>query len=81
MSDAPLYLAIDQGGHASRAVVFDKRGAIVVNVAVPIETLRPGPGRVEHDAERLVATVVEAVEEALGTLGSRAGDLRAAGLT
>ena len=53
MSNAPLVLAIDQGGHATRAVVFDCHGTIVASASVPIETLRPRPDFMEDFAERL----------------------------
>ncbi|MFK8030466.1 MAG: FGGY family carbohydrate kinase [Gammaproteobacteria bacterium] len=36
--DSPLYLALDQGGHSSRAFVFDSSGDIIARAQVPITT-------------------------------------------
>jgi glycerol kinase len=52
-----LYLAIDQGGHASRAVVYDATGREAAAGAESIATNRLGTDRVEHDAEALLASV------------------------
>lgn len=69
--DQGLYLAIDQGGHASRAVLFDRRGRTVAHAAVPITTYHPAPQQVEHDAEAMVASVREAVAEVTGQVAER----------
>ena len=73
-----LYLAIDQGGHASRAIVFDALGREHAASSVPIATRRAGD-RVEHDAEALVESVLQAVREAAGAIGG-ARRLRSAGI-
>ena len=52
MSGAPLYLAIDQGTHASRAVVLDARGAVVATGSKDLGLVRPQPDR----ADTLVAS-------------------------
>lgn len=74
-----LYLALDQGGHASRALVFDANGALVASASVPIDTQRNDAGHIEHDPEELVASLRRAIEAACSALppGSR---IRAAGL-
>jgi glycerol kinase len=74
----PLYLAIDQGGHATRAIVFDAHGREHASESVAIETHRAGD-RVEHDPEALVASVLQAAAAAAVTLGN-SRRLRAAGL-
>jgi glycerol kinase len=81
------WLALDQGGHASRALVFDGDGRILSAASEPVRTLHPddgpgsgtGPGRVEHDPEELVGSLRRAVDRACGELpaGTR---LRGAGL-
>jgi len=74
-----LYLALDQGGHASRALVFDAGGTVVSSASVPIATRRNDEGHIEHDPEELVLSLRKAIDAACGelTTGSR---LLAAGL-
>lgn len=62
------YLALDQGGHASRALVFDERGAIVAQAFAPIATRHPQPDRVEHDPEELIGSLESAIVDALSRL-------------
>lgn len=76
----PLYLAIDQGGHASRALAFDADGCVVAQAMVEIGDRRPAPDRVELDAEALLGSVRTAIDGVLAHLGSHAHDLVAAGL-
>lgn len=76
----PLYLAIDQGGHASRALVFDADGKALAQSMVEIADRRPAPDRVEIDADALLASVAAAIDSAFSQLGARAGDIAAAGL-
>ncbi len=80
MSTDPLYLAIDQGTHASRAVVLDRRGRVVSQGERAIGLARPQPDWAEQDGEEMVASVVDAVRQALAPLGERRRDLVAAGL-
>jgi glycerol kinase len=73
------YLALDQGGHASRALVYSGGGTVLAEAAVPIGTRRTPEGHVEHDPEELVASLTRAIDTACRGLpaGSR---VRAAGL-
>lgn len=59
----PLYVAIDQGGHATRAAAYDGRGQLAGAAIVTIATQRNALGHVEHDAEELVASVATALDE------------------
>jgi len=59
-----LYLALDQGGTSSRAVIFDSMGREVASAHAPIATNRPDAVRVEHDAEVLVQSLVTAARDA-----------------
>jgi glycerol kinase len=62
-------LALDQGGHASRALVFANDGREVARAEVPIATQCPRPGWVEHDPADLlesISTCLRLVAEALG---------------
>jgi len=62
---AEHFLAIDQGGHASRAVIFDARGAVVAQAFAPLGTRRPAADRVEHDPEELIASLGAAIDDAI----------------
>ncbi len=76
----PLYLAIDQGTHASRALVFDRRGQALSSATVAVSLSRPRDDWAEQDGDELVASVQAAVRQALAALGERAQDVVAAGL-
>jgi len=80
VSGEPLYLAIDQGTHASRAVVLDARGAVVATGAKDIGLTRPQPDWAEQDGEEMVSSLYAAVLEATRGLGDRRQDIVAAGL-
>jgi glycerol kinase len=54
-TDPPVYVGIDQGSHATRAVAFDAGGSPLASAYVSVDTDRSADGRVEHDGERLVA--------------------------
>ncbi len=73
------YLAIDQGGHATRAIVFDSNGTALGEHSIPITTNRPSPDRVEHDAEEMAQSVHDAVAGLAAELGSEAKYVVAAG--
>jgi len=76
-----LILAIDQGTHASRALALDETGRILAGGTADIGLSRPQEGWAEQDAEEVVASVIGAVENALGELGGRKADVRRAGLS
>lgn len=57
-----LMLAIDQGTSGTKAVLFDKRGAIAAKATVPLKSLYPQPGFVEQNPEEIFRTTIEAVK-------------------
>lgn len=61
-------LAIDQGTHASRALVFDGHGRTVASRQLPVALIRPQPGRAEQDPGQLLASVAQVTEAALKAL-------------
>ena len=73
-------LAIDQGTHASRAVIFDLKGRPLASRVVPLKTLCPAPGWVEQDPDDIFETSVQAAREAIGKAGVAAADVRAMGI-
>lgn len=76
----PVFLAIDQGGHASRVIAFDRRGVDLAESFTPISTYRAGPGRAEHDPQEILDSIHTALEDIAQTLGSDAERVVAAGL-
>src|SRR5512147_1093995 len=75
-----LALAIDQGTHASRALVVDMSGRILASGAVEIGLARPQPDWAEQDGDEIVASISGAVAKALGQLGGRKAEIACAGL-
>ncbi len=72
-------LAIDQGTTSSRAMVFDKKGAIQCVAQQEFTQHFPKPGWVEHDAEEIWASVQNVVREILGKIS--ATEIAAIGIT
>jgi glycerol kinase len=78
-SQTALYLALDQGGHASRAIVFDAGGGKLAEASRPIDTLVEGE-RVELDPQQLLDSLRQSAEDACRQLGGERHRIRAAGL-
>lgn len=78
-AEEPLFLVIDQGGHASRVAVADERGRIRAAHAEPVETTRRGE-RVEQRPARLLDSVRTGLKAVGAQLGGRVHDIAAAGL-
>jgi glycerol kinase len=76
----PYYLAIDQGGHASRVMVFDAAGDVVAQAVREVTTSHPQLDRVEQDGDSLERSIREAIDEVAGILGEHCSDIVAAGL-
>lgn len=79
-AEPPIVIAIDQGGHASRAIAFEAGGAMLAETFVPISTFRTGPDRVEHDAREVVESIRTALTDLHSALGEAAARVVAAGL-
>ena len=73
-----MYLCLDQGGHASRALLIDTAGNIHAKAFREIHTQRDA-NRVEHEPAEIVATLREAAEEVISELGPEAERIDAAG--
>jgi glycerol kinase len=57
------YLVIDQGGHGTRALVFDGQGKTVVSAHAPLETRHPQAGWFEQDAGLLELSVQSCLQQ------------------
>lgn len=80
MKTDTLYLAIDQGGHASRAAAIDSRGNILSLHAMDIDTQRRGDDVVEHDADQVVESLHHVIRCVVADLDQNAECLAGAGL-
>jgi glycerol kinase len=67
--DSSWVLAIDQGGHASRALVFADDGREIARAEVAVATLCPRAGWVEHDATAMLSSI----SNCLGSIGESLG--------
>jgi len=75
----PCVLALDQGGHASRAMVVDRRGRILAQAERRIATKRIGTDKVEHPAAALLRSLRQAATAAVASLPASV-EIEAAGL-
>jgi glycerol kinase len=75
-----LVLALDQGGHGSRAVVFDAGGRELAAAHVPVATTREGQDIVEQDPAELARSLQLAAQDACESDTTRAHPVIAAGL-
>jgi len=74
-------LALDQGTTSSRAIVFDRAGAVRAAAQAEFRQIFPQPGWVEHDAVEIWATQSGVMHEALAKAGISARDVAAIGIT
>ncbi len=74
-------LAIDQGTTSSRAIVFDKDGAVISIAQKEFTQYFPKPGWVEHDPQEIWSVQTGVVTEALSRKGIDLKDIAAIGIT
>ncbi len=77
---ASWILALDQGTHASRAVLWDGDGQHQATVLRKVELQRPQEGWVEQDAAALLDSLRDAMNEALAIAREAKATVIAAGL-
>lgn len=80
MPREPFILAIDQGTTSSRALVVDRYGDVVGSGQQPLTQHYPKDGWVEHDAEEIWQTTLEAIATALAAAGVAPAELSAVGI-
>ena len=78
--EPPLTLAIDQGTHASRAVIFDARAEIINSARQDIGLQRRGDTEVEQDAGEILASVKSVINRVIAESGADPDMIRQAGL-
>ena len=77
---SPLVLALDQGTTSSRAILFDRGGAIVAMAQVPTTQLYPHPGWVNQDAGEIWESTRQVAARVLAEPGAL-GRVAAVGIT
>ncbi|HEX7528292.1 MAG TPA: FGGY family carbohydrate kinase, partial [Thermoanaerobaculia bacterium] len=77
----PFVLALDQGTTSSRALVFDRGGAVRGMAQQEFRQIFPEPGWVEHDPTEIWATQSGVMHEALAKAGITGRDVAAIGIT
>jgi glycerol kinase len=74
-------LSFDQGTTSSRAIVFDKKGAIISVAQKEFTQIFPKPGWVEHDANEIWSTQLGVAAEAITKAGLTVQNIAAIGIT
>jgi len=74
-------LALDQGTTSSRALLFDRDGAVVAKGQREFRQIFPAPGWVEHDPEEIWATQRDVVIEVLDKVRVEPGAIAGVGIT
>ena len=78
---AKYAMALDQGTTSSRAILFDRSGAVVAADQHEFPQHFPRPGWVEHDPLELWESQLRAARGALQKAGASASDVAALGIT
>lgn len=74
-------LSIDQGTTSSRAILFDKEGAIVHSAQKEFTQYFPKPGWVEHDANEIFGSVLSVISSVLSEAEVKPEDVAGIGIT
>ncbi|TCP59492.1 glycerol kinase [Tumebacillus sp. BK434] len=74
-------VALDQGTTSSRAIVYDSSARAVAADHLPFAQHYPEPGHVEHDAQEIWQTQLQALHGALQKAGVSPAEVRAVGIT
>jgi glycerol kinase len=79
--DKLYLLAIDQGTTSSRAMIFDRSGAVVGKAQREFEQQFPQPGWVEHDPREILGSVQSTIVEAMTRAQVSASQIAGIGIT
>ena len=74
-------LAIDQGTTSTRAILFDALGGIAAVAQQEFPQIYPQPCYVEHDAVKILQTVIYVCRAAVAKAGVSAEDVAAISIT
>jgi len=79
--NATYILALDQGTTTSRAILFNHDGIIIGVKQIPFRQIFPKPGWVEHDAEEIWQTQLDAARGAIDAAQIEPRQIAAIGIT
>ena len=74
-------MALDQGTTSSRAILFDRSGAIVAIAQKEFTQHFPAPGWVEHDPAEIWSSQISVAAEAMAKAGLESAHIAAIGIT
>ncbi len=78
---AKYVMALDAGTTSNRCILFNESGEICSMAQKEFRQMFPNPGWVEHDANEIWATMLGVAVEAMSTIGAKAVDIAAIGIT
>ncbi len=78
---AKYVMALDAGTTSNRCILFNENGEICSMAQKEFRQMFPNPGWVEHDANEIWATMLGVAVEAMSTIGAKASDIAAIGIT
>ncbi len=81
MTERKYVIAIDQGTTSSRALVFDRKGAIIGMAQREFEQIFPRPGWVEHKPREIMTSVMVTLTEAVHNAQIDASEVAGIGIT
>jgi len=73
-------LSLDQGGHSTRAIVFDLDGRVLLTEKVGLLVNRPQPGFVEQDAGVMLDSFAQLFDQLKSSMGESTADIAHAAL-
>jgi glycerol kinase len=81
MNPKKYILALDQGTSSSKAFLFDREGKVVGNAGRDFRQIYPRSGWVEHDAEEIWSSQIEAARAVLAESGVLTEEIDSIGIT
>lgn len=78
---AEYIMALDAGTTSNRCILFDKQGHKAAVAQKEFRQYFPNPGWVEHDANEIWSTMLGVAVQAMQTVGAKASDIAAIGIT
>jgi glycerol kinase len=79
--DKKYILVLDAGTTSSRAIIFDQNSNVVAVAQKDLSPILPKIGWVEHDADEIWSTQLEAIKQVLEKTSLNASDISAIGIT
>ena len=73
-------LALDQGTTSSRALLFDRAGAVRAVAQREFDQIFPQPGWVEHSPQQIISSQIAVARDVLAQVGARPRDVAAIGI-